>query len=133
MTRVLRPGGVLAFSTHAPECWWETSDASFRVFPKRYTMGYRLEYWPRKGPEIQRMLVQTGLVDIQIRKLFWQDNFETGGKAYDFFASVSASWWNAKFPPDKIAIIAKKTQDYFEHKKVTQITHDIILANGRKP
>lgn len=133
MVRVLRPGGILAFSTHAPECWWETSDAAFRAIPKRYTLGYRVEYWPRKGPEIHRMLVQAGLVAVQTRKLFWQDNFGTGGKAYDFFASVSASWWNAKLPSDKIENISKKTRDYFEHNKVTQITHDIILAYGRKP
>ncbi len=132
IARVLRPGGILAFSTHAPECWWEASDAAFRAIPKRYTLGYRVEYWPRKGIEIQRMLVQAGLVDVQTRKLFWQDSFETGDAAYDFFASASASWWNAKLPPDKIEEISKKTRDYFEHNKVTQITHDIILAYGRK-
>jgi ubiquinone/menaquinone biosynthesis C-methylase UbiE len=132
MARVLRTGGILAFSTHAPECWWETSDAVFRTIPKRYVLGYRVEYWPRKAIEIQRMLVHGGLVEVQTRKLFWQDNFKTGGEAYDFFASVSASWWNAKLPPDKIEEISEKTRNYFEHNKVTQISHDIILAYGRK-
>jgi ubiquinone/menaquinone biosynthesis C-methylase UbiE len=132
MARVLRPDGILAFSTHGPECWWETGDAAFRAMPKHYTLGYRIEYWPRKGIEIQRMLVKAGLADVQTRKLFWQDNFETGGKAYDFFASVSASWWNAKLPPDKIEEISKKTRDYFERNRVKQITHDIVLAYGRK-
>jgi hypothetical protein len=79
------------------------------------------------------MLVQVGFIDVQTRKLFWRDHFDTGGKAYDFFASASASWWKAKLPPDKIENISKNTRDYFEHKKVTQITHDIILAYGRKP
>ena len=132
MARVLRPGGMLALSTHGHECWWEPGDATFRAIPKRYTLGYRVEYWPRKGIEIERMLVKAGLVDVRIRKLFWQDNFETGGEAYDFFASVSASWWNAKFPPDKIEEISKKTRDYFNRHKVTQISHDILLAYGRK-
>jgi ubiquinone/menaquinone biosynthesis C-methylase UbiE len=132
MARVLRPDGILAFSTHGPECWWETGDAAFRAMPKHYTLGYRIEYWPRKGIEIQRMLVKAGLAVVQTRKLFWQDNFETGGKAYDFFASVSASWWNAKLPPDKIEEISKKTRDYFERNRVKQITHDIVLAYGRK-
>ncbi len=133
MARVLRTRGMLAISTHAPECWWETSDAAFRTIPKRYTLGYRVEYWPRKAREIQRMLVQAGLTDVQTRKLFWQDNFATGGKAYDFFASVSASWWNAKLPSERIEAISEKTRDYFEHNNVTQITHDIILAYGRQP
>jgi ubiquinone/menaquinone biosynthesis C-methylase UbiE len=133
MARVLRPGGILALSTHAPECWWESSAAAFKAIPKRYTLGYRIEYWPRTGTEIQRMFVQAGLVDMQTSNLFWQDYFETGGEAYDFFASASASWWYAKFPQDKIDVISKKTRDYFEHNKVTNITHDIILAYGRKP
>jgi ubiquinone/menaquinone biosynthesis C-methylase UbiE len=132
MVRVLRPGGILAFSTHAPDCWWETSDATFRAIPKRYVMGYRIEYWPRKETEIRRMLAQAGLVNVQTRRVTWQDGFENGGKAYDFFAAVSASWWNAKLPPDKIEEISKKTRDYFECRKVTQITHDIILAYGHK-
>ena len=132
MTRVLRPDGILAFSTHGPECWWETGDAAFRAMPKHYTLGYRIEYWPRKGIEIQRMLVKAGLADVQTRKLFWQNSFETGGKAYDFFASVSASWWNVKLPPDKIEEISKRTREYFERNRVKQITHDIILAYGRK-
>jgi ubiquinone/menaquinone biosynthesis C-methylase UbiE len=132
MARVLRPNGILAFSTHASDCWWETSDAAFRAIPKRYTLGYRVEYWPRKGKDIQRMLLQAGLVDVQIRKLFWQDNLDTGGEAYDFFTAVSAAWWNAKLPPDKVEDINKKTRDYFDKNKVTQITHDIILAYGRK-
>ncbi len=133
MARVLRTGGLLAISTHGPECWWETGDAAFRAIPKRYTVGYRIEYWPREAREVQRMLVRAGLTDVQIRKLCWHDNFETAGKAYDFFASASASWWNAKLPPDKIKDISKKIREYFERHKVTRITHDIILAYGRKP
>jgi ubiquinone/menaquinone biosynthesis C-methylase UbiE len=131
MARVIRPGGLLALSTHGPDCWWETSDAAFRAIPKRYTLGYRVEYWPRTDMEIRRMLARAGLVDIKTDRLFWQDNFPTGGEAYDFFASVSASWWNAKFPPDKVAAVSLKTRDYFEEKKVTRITQEIILAYGR--
>jgi len=133
MARVLRPKGTLAFSTHGPNYFWEASDATFRAIPKRYVMGYRIEYWPRKETEIRRMLAQAGLVNVQTRRVTWQDGFENGGKAYDFFAAVSASWWNAKLPPDKIEEISKKTRDYFEHNRVTQITHDVILAYGRKP
>lgn len=133
MVRVLRPDGMISFSTHGPDCWWQTSDAAFRSVPKRYVLGYRIEYWPRGEIEIQRMLTKAGLVDIQTHRMIWQDNFDTGGKAYDFFAAVSASWWNAKIPPKKIEEVSQKTRDYFERKKVTQITHDVILAYGRKP
>jgi len=133
MARVIRPRGMLAFSTHGPDCWWETSDAAFRAIPKRYTLGYRVEYWPRREMEIQPLLKRAGLVQVETRKLFWQDHFPTGSQVFDFFASVSASWWNAKFPAGKIEEITKKTRDYFERKKVTRITHDIILAFGRKP
>lgn len=133
MARVLRPKGTLTLSTHGPNYFWETSDATFRAIPKRYVMGYRVEYWPRKETKIRRMLAQAGLVNVQTRRVTWQDGFENGGKAYDFFAAVSASWWNAKLPPDKIEEISKKTRDYFEHNRVTQITHDVILAYGRKP
>lgn len=133
MTRVLRPGGMIAFSTHGPDCWWETSDASFRAVPKHYVLGYRIEYWPRNEAHIRRMLEQAKLANIRIRKLFWQDDFETGGKAYDFFAAVSASWWKAKFPLNKIQEISKRVRDYFEHNGMTRITHDIILAYAHKP
>ena len=53
MARVLRPKGILAISTHGPDYFWETSDATFRAIPKRYVIGYRIEYWPRKEEEIR--------------------------------------------------------------------------------
>jgi hypothetical protein len=58
---------------------------------EHYVIGYRIEYWPREEIEIQRMLTKAGLVDVKTSRLTWQDSFETGGRAYDFFAAVSAS------------------------------------------
>jgi ubiquinone/menaquinone biosynthesis C-methylase UbiE len=133
MARVLRPKGTVAFSTHGPNYFWEVADAVFRSTPKRYVMGYRIEYWPLKETEIQRMLTQAGLVNVQTQRVTWQHGFDNGGKTYDFFAAVSAEWWNAKFPPDKREELSKKSRDYCEHNKVTQITHDVILAYGLKP
>jgi SAM-dependent methyltransferase len=133
MARVLRPKGTLAFSTHGPNYFWEVADSVFRATPKRYVLGYRIEFWPRKETEIQRMLAQAGLVNVQTRRVTWQHAYENGGKTYDFFAAVSAEWWNAKFPPDKIKEISKMSRDYCEHNKVTQLTHDVILAYGLKP
>lgn len=132
MARVLRPHGVLAFSTHATDCWWESSDAAFRSIPKRYVIGYRIEYWPRREKEIEFMLEQASLVNIRIHRLQWKDSFETGGRAYDFFAAVSASWWNAKIPPNKINEISQNMRNYFEHKGVKQITHDVLFVHSNK-
>jgi ubiquinone/menaquinone biosynthesis C-methylase UbiE len=133
MARVLRPGGQAAIGAHGPEHYWEACDASFRAINKRYVLGYRLEFWPRKEKEVRRLLEQAGLVDVRTRRLTWQNSFENGGKAYDFFAAISSSWWYAKFPREKIAEDSRKTRDYFERKRVTQITDDVILAYGRKP
>jgi ubiquinone/menaquinone biosynthesis C-methylase UbiE len=133
MVRVLRPGGYLALSAHGPEHYWEAIDASFRAITKRYVLGYRLEFWPLGEEDIQQMLVQAGFTDIRSRRHIWRNDFTTGGQAFDFFAAISASWWYAKFPPAKRAKESQKARDYFERKKVTQITDDVILGYGRKP
>jgi SAM-dependent methyltransferase len=133
MARVLRPGGQAAVGAHGPEHYWEACDASFRAINKRYVLGYRLEFWPRKEKQVRHLLEQAGLVDIRTRRLTWQNSFKNGGNAYDFFAAISSSWWYAKFPREKIAEDSRKTRNYFERKRVTQITDDVILAYGRKP
>jgi len=133
MARVLRPGGQASVGAHGPEHYWEACDASFRAITKRYVLGYRLEFWPRKEKEVRHLLEHAGLVDIRTRRLTWRNFFENGGKAYDFFAAISSSWWYAKFPREKIAEESRRTRDYFERKKVMQITDDIVLAYGRKP
>jgi len=132
MARVLRPGGQASVGAHGPEHYWEACDASFRAITKRYVLGYRLEFWPRKEKEVRHLLEHAGLVDIRTRRLTWRNFFENGGKAYDFFAAISSSWWYAKFPREKIAEESRRTRDYFERKKVVQITDDIVLAYGRK-
>ena len=133
MARVLRPGGQASVGAHGPEHYWEACDAYFRAINKRYVLGYRLEFWPRKEKEVRHLLEQAGLVDIRTRRFTWRNSFENGGKAYDFFAAISSSWWYAKFPREKIAEESRITRNYFERKKVTQITDDVILAYGRKP
>ena len=133
MARVLRSGGILAFSIHGPDHYCEAIDATIRASTKRFIFGYRIEFWPRKEKEIRHMLSKAGLINIQIRRLTWQDDFMTGEKAYDFFASTSASWWYSKFPRDKIAEDSQKIRDYFERKNITKITQDVILAYAKKP
>ena len=80
MVRVLRPGGLLSVGAHGPEHYWEACDASFRVINKRYVLGYRLEFWPRKEEEVRRFLAEAGLVDIRTSRLTWRNAFKTGGK-----------------------------------------------------
>ncbi len=133
MVRVLRPGGLLSVGAHGPEHYWEACDATFRAINKRYVLGYRLEFWPRKEEEIRRLLVTAALVNIRTSRLTWQNTFKTGGEAYDFFAAISAAWWYAKVPPNKRDKETGKTRDFFERKGIVKITDDIILAYGRKP
>ena len=133
MVRVLRPGGFLSAGAHGPEHYWEACDASFKSINKRYVLGYRLEFWPLKEEEVQRLLVKAGLVDIQTRRLTWRNVFKSGGEAYDFFAAISSNFWYAKFPQNKREEESRKTRDYFERKGVVEITDDVIFAYGRKP
>lgn len=133
MARVTKPGGTVALAVHGPDLYYEAVDAYFRVITKRYILGYRIEFWPRKEKEICKMLLNAGLRDIQSRRLYYQDNFETASKAYEFFSCVSGSWWFAKFPSKKIASEIEKVRTYFERKSVTKITEDVILAYALKP
>jgi len=133
MVRVLKPGGVLAISTHGPTFYYEAIEEAFRAIPKSLALGYRIEFWPRKEKEISRMFSEAGLIDVMTRQMTWKESFENGGRAYDYFASTSAMWWCSKFPREKVASVSQKIRAAFERKPVTQITADIILTYGRKP
>lgn len=132
MVRVLKPGGIVTFSTHGPNHYREGIEASFKV-ASIYTLGYRIEFWPRKKQEIQRMLEQAELVDINTYQLVWQNTFESPEHAYNFWASTSAAWWYSKFPADKIAGEEQKALKSFKRNNVTRITQDVIFAYGCKP
>lgn len=133
MVRVVKPGGLICVGAHGPEHYWEAIDASFRCITKRYILGYRLEWWPRDERYIRRLLEKAHLDCIQSRRIIWQNKFENGHAAYDFFASISASWWYAKFPSGEIQRDATFTRDYFNRKGITVITDDIVVAYGFKP
>jgi ubiquinone/menaquinone biosynthesis C-methylase UbiE len=132
MTRVLRNGGVLAIATHGPDYYYEANDAAFRVIPKRYVLGYRIEFWPRQEESIKQMLLQAGLTGVQTKRLTWQDDFKDGSDVYDFFAATSAAWWTAKFPAGKVSEISDKIRNYFKQRHVTRLTQDVIIACGQK-
>jgi ubiquinone/menaquinone biosynthesis C-methylase UbiE len=133
MVRVLKPGGILFVSTHGTEHYYEACEATFRAVPKRLVFGYRVEFWPRTEKEISYMFSKAGLTDVITRQLTWKQSFDDGGKAYDFFSSTSSAWWYSKFPPDRIPSVSEKIRGAFEHKPVTEITMDVILAYGQKP
>jgi len=132
MVRVLGEGGVLALSTHGPEHYREAVEATFKASSKRYVFGYRIEFWPRSEAEVHRMLAQTGLSDIQMRRTNWQDSFEDGGEAFDFFAATSACFWYARIPPERRSEESIRLRDYFARHGVKRITQDVILARGTR-
>ena len=133
MTRVTKHGGFVSVGAHGPEHYWEAIDGYFRAITKRYVIGYRLEWWPRKETAVKNMVIQAGLTDIRAQRIIWRNVFPTGGEAYDFFAAISSAFWYAKFPQEKRQKDFKKVREYFERKKITQVTDDIILVHGRKP
>lgn len=135
MTRLIRPGGLLALSIHAPDHYLEATDASFKALPKRYAMkflGYRPEFWPLKEKEVYRLLERAGLADIRTQELRWQDTFPDGAKAFDFYAATSGMWSLAKLEAEQRAEVTSIMREYFLRKKVARITHDVVLAWGRK-
>jgi ubiquinone/menaquinone biosynthesis C-methylase UbiE len=133
MARVTRHGGCVAVGAHGPEHYWEAIDAYFNAITKRYVIGYRMEWWPRTEKEIKYMLSTSGISNIKVKRVIWRNIFPSGSAAYDFFTAISAAFWYAKFPPDKRIQDALKVRNYFEKKKITQITDDIVLVHGFKP
>lgn len=133
MARVTRPGGVVTIGTHAPEHYWEPIDTSLRAMRKRFVFGYRLEWWPQTVQEVRDLMRQAGLEDIRTRCVTWRTDFGDGGKAFDFFAAISASWWYCKFPSNEVQKEVERTRAYFVRKDARVVTDDIIIADGRKP
>ena len=133
MARVARRGGLVTIGTHAPDHYWEPIDTSLRAKRKRFVFGYRLEWWPQTELEVQEHMRCAGLQDIRTRRVTWHTDFGDGGKAFDFFAAISASWWYCKFPPTEVKREVERTREYFVRKNARMVTDDIIVASGRKP
>ncbi len=133
MVRVCRPGGTVCVGAHGPEHYWEAVDGCFRAIPKRYVLGYRIEYWPQSERHLRRMMVECGLRNLRFKRVIWRNVFPSGAEALDFFASISASFWYGKLPPAKVASVAERTRRYFDSKNIVQITDDVIFGYGFKP
>jgi len=132
MIRVAKPGGLVCIGAHGPEHYWEAIDATLRCINKRYVLGYRFEWWPRSEKYIRKLLEEASLLDIRSKRVVWQNEFESGGAAYDFFAAISSSWWYAKFPSNERMKDSIKTRSYFELKNINTVSDDIVVAFGYK-
>ncbi len=132
LTRILRPGGTIALSTHGPAHYIEAIEAGVKSMNMRYFLGHRFEFWPREENEIRTFLKNSGLDNIQTERLTWTDEFEDGGEVFDFYASTSGLWWYHRLPPKIRNIETEKTRNYFKSKSVTELTSDVVLAYGSK-
>jgi ubiquinone/menaquinone biosynthesis C-methylase UbiE len=133
MVRVTKQGGLVCIGAHGPEHYWEAIDATLRCINKKYVLGYRFEWWPRTEKYIRGLLEETSLLNIRSKRVVWQNQFESGGAAYDFFAAISSSWWYAKFPPNERMKDSINTRSYFERKNINTVSDDIVIAHGYKP
>ena len=132
MIRVAKPGGCICIGAHGPEHYWEAIDATLRCINKRYVLGYRFEWWPRSEAYIRRLLENAKLLNVQSKRAIWRNKFSDGAAAYDFFASISSSWWYAKFPPEERQRDSRRTRDYFKRNNIDVVTDDIVVAYGYK-
>ena len=130
--RVVKPGGRIALAAHGTEHNAEAVEATFRKVPKRYVLGYRIEFFPITENNLRKMLIHNGFTNVKTRRIMWKDNFESGSDLYNFFSATSSSWWNAKLPPNKITTVANNTKGYLERKGITQLSQDVVLAFRNK-
>jgi ubiquinone/menaquinone biosynthesis C-methylase UbiE len=133
MARVLRPGGVVAVAAHGPEYFWEAADAAFRSVNKLYVLGYRFEFWPRDEAEWAAMFQLAGLKIKSSRRVSWRNRFSDGGQVFDYFSAVSSSWWLERFPPARRQVEVDRGRRYFEKKRLTELTDDVVMITAQKP
>jgi len=132
LARVLRPGGTLAVSAHGPAHYREAIEAGLKIMSMRYFLTYRIEFWPRDEKEVQDLFKIADLDKIETERTTWTDEFENGGKAFDFYASTSSLWWYHRLPPKIRKKEVEMNRTYFQNKNVTQITSDVVFAFGTK-
>jgi SAM-dependent methyltransferase len=132
LTRILRPGGTIALSAHAPAHYMEAVEAIVKSCTMRYFFSHRMEFWPRDENEIKAFFMNAGLDNIQTERLTWVEKFANGGEVFDYFASTSGLWHYHRLPPGIRNKETEKTRTYFQRKNVNEITSDVIFAVGLK-
>jgi ubiquinone/menaquinone biosynthesis C-methylase UbiE len=130
--RLVRPGGVVAVASHGPEYDWEPTDAAFRAIPKRYVLGYRIEFWPQSEKAVHDLLEGAGLTGVRTGRHGWTLEFDDPGDAFDFFCTSSSAFWYAKIPVDARGWVAAQIKRGFRRRGVDRVTHDIVFGCGRK-
>jgi ubiquinone/menaquinone biosynthesis C-methylase UbiE len=132
LARILRPGGTLALSIHGPDHLVEPIEALVKSMNKRYYFTHRFEYWPRDEKKVRMFLIKANLDKIQTKRLTWIDEFENGGKLFDFFASTSGLWWYHRLPPELRSNETEKVRTYFQKNNISKNTCDVIFSWGTK-
>jgi hypothetical protein len=57
---------------------------------------------------------------------------DSGGEVFDFFSSVSSSWWLERFPARLRSAESEKGRRYFERKGLIELTDDVVLVIARR-
>ena len=131
MGRIVRRGGQVAVAAHGRSFYHEAIEAAFRAVPKRYVIGYRVEFWPRGERAIKRALQRAGLTQVETKRVTWVETHPSPIDAYRFFSGTGGTWWLSKFPdPATREALSQSVRDYFERKGITGITQDVVLAYG---
>lgn len=130
--RLVRKGGLVAVATQGPEYDWEPTDAAFRGIPKRYVLGYRIEFWPQSEALMRSLLTETGLTEVRTARRKWILEFDEPEDAFDFFCASSAAFWYAKIPAQARERVATRLKREFRRQGVRRVTHDIVFGYGRK-
>jgi ubiquinone/menaquinone biosynthesis C-methylase UbiE len=134
MARVVRPGGRVAVAAHGRSFYHEAIEAAFRAVPKRYVIGYRVEFWPRSERAIRRAFERAGLADAEIKRVTWAETHSSPADAYRFFSGTGGTWWLSKFSdPRTRESLSRRVRDYFERNRITRITQDVVFAYGVRP
>lgn len=130
--RVVKPGGIVALSTHGPEHYAELSDAVFKAVPKRYMLGRRILYWPRGREQMHKFFHNAGLCEIRAEQSVWHDFFQSGNEMYEFIASSTANFYVSIVPDEVIGPILQNIRKYFVNRNIVGITLDVIYIYGKK-
>ena len=70
--------------------------------------------------------------NLRIERLTWIDKFDNGAELFDFFASSTGLWWYHRIPREMRKKEAEKTRAYFQRKRITKVTSDVVFAYGSK-